>query len=158
MFNYTSDLDPPLIAKKSELSDNVIPASNSAMARNLFRLGTYFYDENYISIARQMLHNIAQTVESTPQPNFYSNWCQLYMDILEPPYEVAIVGDDAAKFRDELSKSYIPNAYLLGGKDEGTLELLKDKLQDGDTYIYVCQNKVCKLPVQEAEKALELMK
>jgi uncharacterized protein YyaL (SSP411 family) len=157
MFNYTSDLDPPLIAQKLELSDNVIPGSNSMMARNLFRLGTYLYDENYISIARQMLHNVAQTIETTAQPNFYSNWCQLYMDAIEAPYEVAIVGPDAAKLRDELSTHYIPNAFLLGGVDEGTLELLTEKLQEGDTYIYVCQNKVCKLPVQDVGNAIELM-
>jgi hypothetical protein len=47
---------------------------------------------------------------------------------------------------------------LLGGETEGSLELLKDKLQDGATYIYVCQNKVCKLPVEEVDRALELMK
>jgi len=35
MYNYTSSIDPPLIAKKSEYADNVIPGSNSVMARNL---------------------------------------------------------------------------------------------------------------------------
>ena len=59
--------------------------------------------------------------------------------------------------RNELMKNYIPNAILLGGKDEGNLELLKGKLQEGETMIYVCQNKVCKLPVQDPEKALTLM-
>jgi len=34
--------------------------------------------------------------------------------------------------------------------------LLKDKLQEGETMIYVCQNKVCKLPVTEVEKAVKL--
>ena len=33
MFNYTSKIDPPLIARKMEIADNVIPSSNSAMAR-----------------------------------------------------------------------------------------------------------------------------
>ncbi|MBK7465869.1 MAG: hypothetical protein IPJ43_03085 [Saprospiraceae bacterium] len=46
---------------------------------------------------------------------------------------------------------------LLGGKNEGTLELLKEKLQEGDTYIYVCKNKVCKLPVNNVQKAIPLI-
>src|SRR5690606_23610890 len=40
MFYYTSDLDPALVARKMEVPDNVIPSSNSQMARNLFVLGT----------------------------------------------------------------------------------------------------------------------
>jgi len=36
MYNYTSDLDPPLIARKMETSDNVIPASNSVIAKDLY--------------------------------------------------------------------------------------------------------------------------
>ena len=36
MFFFTSDEDPALIARKMEVNDNVIPASNSVMANNLF--------------------------------------------------------------------------------------------------------------------------
>jgi uncharacterized protein YyaL (SSP411 family) len=60
MFFYTSNLDPKLIARKMELHDNVIPGSNSAMARNLYYLGHVFYDEKYIEMASQMLHNIKE--------------------------------------------------------------------------------------------------
>jgi uncharacterized protein YyaL (SSP411 family) len=45
MFYYTSDQDPGLIARKMEIPDNVIPASNSQMAVNLYLLGEYFYQE-----------------------------------------------------------------------------------------------------------------
>jgi uncharacterized protein YyaL (SSP411 family) len=157
MFYYTSDIDPPLIARKKELTDNVIPGSNSAIARGLFILGTYLYNNDYIEMASQMMKNMTETVSETKQPNFYSNWCSLYSDLVNPPYEVAIVGDDFENLRNDMMKNYLPNAILLGGKNEGTLELLKDKLQEGETMIYVCQNKVCKLPVTEVVKALPLM-
>lgn len=157
MFNYTSDIDPPLIARKKELSDNVIPGSNSSIARGLFILGTYLYNNDYVEMANQMMKNMAGTIAGTPQPNFYSNWCNLYSSLVNPPYEVAIVGNDFNDLRNDLMQNYLPNAILLGGKNEGTLELLKDKLQEGETMIYVCQNKVCKLPVTEVAKALPLM-
>lgn len=157
MFNYTSDIDPPLIARKKELSDNVIPGSNSSIARGLFILGTYLYNNDYIEMASQMMKNMAGTISATPQPNFYSNWCSFYNSLVNPPYEVAIVGNDFKKLRNDMMQNYLPNAILLGGKNEGTLELLKDKLQEGETMIYVCQNKVCKLPVTEVEKALPLI-
>ena len=158
MFYYTSDIDPPLVARKKELADNVIPGSNSSMARALFYLGTYLYKTDYITKAEQMLNNISPTIVGNQQPNFYSNWIQLYLDFVNRPYEVAILGDDFAEKRNDLMKNYLPNALLLGGKTEGNLALLKGKLQEGETMIYVCQNKVCKLPVTEVEKAIELLK
>ncbi|MEL6719413.1 MAG: thioredoxin domain-containing protein, partial [Bacteroidota bacterium] len=158
LFNYTSKLDPPLVARKMETSDNVIPASNSAMARSLNLLGLYLYKEDYTAMAEQMLANILPSINEANNPSFYSNWLQLYLDLLQSPYEVAVVGEDYASLQKGLLSQYLPHAILLGGKNEGSLELLKSKLQEGDTYIYVCQNKVCKFPVQEVEAALELMK
>ncbi len=154
LFNYTSDLDPPLIAQKQETSDNVIPGSNSMMARNLHRLGLYFYNSDYLGKATQMLNNMSSTLETSESPSFYSNWLQLYQDMVQPPYEVAILGEEAAAKRDVLMQNYLPNAILLGGKDEGTLELLKNKLQD-ESMIYVCQNKVCNLPTTDVSQALK---
>ncbi|NRB49390.1 MAG: thioredoxin domain-containing protein [Saprospiraceae bacterium] len=155
LFNYTSDLDPPLIARKKELGDGAIPSSNSSMARALFSLGTYLYEEAYQDLARQMMTNLVNTVEESQQPSFYSNWLQLYQSLATPPYEVAVVGPNAGALSKELMTSYLPNSLFLGGTAEGSLELLKDKLVEGETYIYVCQNKVCRFPVQTAAEALE---
>ncbi|MBI1228015.1 MAG: DUF255 domain-containing protein [Bacteroidetes bacterium] len=157
-FFYTSDLDPPLVARKIETEDNVIPASNSLMANNLYVLGEYFYDEKYRKTAQQMMQKMADPMRKTDSPDYYSNWGRLYLQYIRPVYEVAIVGEDFAKKRDDLMRHYLPNALLMGGRTEGTLELLKDKLQAGETMIYVCQNKVCKLPVQEVDAALDLMR
>ena len=94
--------------------------------------------------------------EEGAEVSFYANWFQLWLDLVNPPYEVAVVGDNHDAIRKSISENYIPNAFLLGGKNEGELELLKGKLLEGETMIYVCQNKVCKLPVTEVDKALEL--
>jgi hypothetical protein len=157
LFFYTSDIDPPLVARKMETADNVIPGSNSQMARNLHTLGLFFYKNEWLEKANGMMHRLSKAIVDSDTPDFYSNWCQLYLDFVKPPYEVAIVGVDAATKRNELMRNYLPHALLLGGKDEGTLELLKDKLQEGETMIYVCRNKVCKLPVSNPAKALGLM-
>ena len=44
-----------------------------------------------------------------------------------------------------------------GALNEGTLELLKEKKQEGQTFIYVCRNKICKLPVKKVPEALQLI-
>lgn len=157
MFHYTSDLDPPLIARKKELGDNVIPSSNSIMAKDLYVLGLYFYDQQYLDHAGQMLHNMVDQLTTASQPSFYSNWCDLYLTHVKPPYEVAIVGEDAGNLNTEMLQHYLPHAIVLGGKTEGTLQLLENKLQPGETFIYVCRNKVCKFPVKRVEEALGLM-
>lgn len=157
IFNFTSDLSQELIARKAELADNVIPGSNSVMARNLYKLGLLFYNQAYKDQAVQMVSNLKQTILGSNQPNFYSNWCSLIFDLVYDPYEIAIVGPEAKKKAGEIMTHYHPNAIFLGGEGEGSLELLKDKLQEGETFIYVCVNKSCKLPVQDELKALEMM-
>jgi len=157
MFNFTSDLDPPLIARKTENDDNVIPGSNSMMARNLHRIGSLYYNKEWLDKGTQMLKNMHEEISKSSAPDFYSNWLQLYFDKVNPPYEVAIIGENASTLRSQISKKYLGNTLLLGGKNEGDLPLLKNKLQEGQTTIYVCQNKVCKLPVYSAVEALKLM-
>lgn len=157
MFDYTSKLDPPLIANKQEYEDNVIPSSNSSMARSLFLLGNLLYKESYVETSEQMLINMLPRMSSTAQLSFYSNWYQLLLDFLVPPYEVAIVGSEAVEKNRELQSRYHGNSIFLGTKNEENLELLKEKLQEGMTMIYVCQNKTCKLPVSQVDEALELI-
>lgn len=157
MFYYTSDSDQDLVARKKELADNVIPSSNSMMARNLHALGLYLDDKEFKVQSKQMLNNMLPQIDETTATDYYSNWIQLHGDLINPTYEIAVVGPDAAKVAKELNTHYLPNAIVLGGTDEGTLTLLKGKLQEGETYIYVCQNKVCKFPVQDVDAAIKLM-
>jgi len=58
LFNYASKLDPPLVTNKMEMTDNVIPGSNSIMARALYSLGVYKDNLEYKSAAEQMMKNV----------------------------------------------------------------------------------------------------
>ena len=153
MFYYTSDTDPALIARKMEIADNVIPSSNSAMAKNLFMLGQYFYNDDYVHKASAMLSNLKQ--DAVKGGVYYANWDILMAWLAAEPFEVAIVGNDYAAKRKELDTHYLPNIFLYGGNSEGSLSLLEGKLVPGKTTIYVCRNKSCKLPVTEVSKAVE---
>lgn len=157
MCYYTSDIDPPLVARRKELSDNVIPASNSIMAKNLHVLGLYFYNQSYLDRAAQMLHNMTDQLTTTSQPGFYSNWCDLYLSHAIPLYEVAIVGAQAHDINRGWMQHYLPQAITLGGTQEGSLQLLANKLQEDETFIYVCRNKVCKFPVHTVDEAISQM-
>ncbi len=152
MFYYTSDMDDALIARKMEVADNVIPASNSVMGKNLYLLGEFLYKPDYVKKAKQMLKNVKENLPTGM--SYYANWDILMSWFVTPPYEVAILGDDFEKVRKEFDRHYLPNAILMGGKTEGKLPLLESKLMDGQTTIFVCQNKTCRMPVTEVQEAL----
>ncbi|HEV8081854.1 MAG TPA: thioredoxin domain-containing protein [Chitinophagaceae bacterium] len=156
MFFYTDDQHSNLIARKMEVTDNVIPSSNSEMAKNLLLLSLYFENKNYEAQSQQLLKNVIEDVKKNV--GYYSNWAQLMALQLQSPYEVAIVGND---WKDKLTafhKHYLPQSIFLGGNSEGSLPLLQDKLIEGKTMIYVCENKTCQRPVEEVEAALTQLK
>lgn len=152
---YTSDQAAPLVARRLDLEDNVVPSSNSALARVLFDLGQLLYRNDYLEQARRMLDQVSGAFSDGGHLSSYANWGQLYLQMVHPPYEVAIVGPDCLQLRAGLMRHYLPQALFLGGRREGTLELLKGKLSGKETLIYVCQNKVCRLPVSDPDQALQ---
>ena len=156
MYYFTSDKDAPLVARKMEINDNVIPASSSTMANNLFLLGLLMDNDSYLNMAKVQLNNIKGDMSS--YGSGYSNWANLMLKTIAPFYEIAIVGKDATSTALELYQNYQPNSLLLGSTDESNLPLLDNKMVKGQTTIYVCQNKSCQLPTTDIKQALKLMK
>jgi hypothetical protein len=156
MFFYTDDQYSDLIARKMEVTDNVIPASNSEMAKNLLLLSLYFENKKYEDQSGQMVKNVAANIQKNP--GYYSNWAQVMALQIRPPYEVAISGDAWQQKLAAMQKHFLPNTIYLGGESEGTLPLLENKLMKGKTMIYVCENKTCQRPVEEVLEALRQIK
>jgi len=155
MFYYTSDLDPALIARKLEVADNVMPSSNSQMAKNLFVLGQFFYDDDSIEASKKMINNVKENALKSGV--YFANWDILIAWFVEKPYDVAILGKEFESKKKEFNTHYLPDVFFSGGKNEGALPLLKNKLIEGQTTIYMCQNKSCKFPVTEVKDALKQM-
>jgi uncharacterized protein YyaL (SSP411 family) len=151
-FFFTSNNAKGLIARKMELSDNVIPASNSSMAKTLFLLGEIYYNEDYTKKSKQMLKNIEAQISQ--YISGYSNWGILMLNNVKPFYEVAISGKKAQSKRQELNDSYIPNKLIIGSTKKSKLPLLEMKQVNGKTMIYVCYNKACQKPVENVSEAL----
>jgi uncharacterized protein len=151
LFFYTADDDEQLIARKSEIMDGVTPASNSAMARNLKRLGLLFDNEEYTNISAQLLRNVMPFMAK--YASAYSNWAMLLLDEIVGINEVAITGDGFEYYRIDIEKKYIPNKIMLGGK-KGSLPLLLNRFGN-TTQIFVCKNKTCGLPVTNTAEALK---
>ena len=155
LFYYTSDESEYLIARKMELTDHVIPSSNSIIAEVLFRLGEYYDQDSYRAMSKSMLNQVAPDLAWNGP--YYAHWASLAGMIVYQPSEVAVMGEGAIEMSRKLQQHYLPTSIFMGGNTEN-LPLLKSKLVKGRTIIYVCRNKVCKLPVEDVAKALEQLK
>ena len=153
MFHFTSKEDENLIARKYEVIDGVMPASNSLIANSLFKLGHYYSNNKYLKTSEQMLNNIKEDVKTSP--GNYSNWLHLMTNLTKPFYEVVVAGNEALEVNKSLIENYSPNILIAGTSEENnTLPLLRYKFNGDETFIYVCVNGTCKKPEVKLEKAL----
>ncbi len=142
-FTFTSNMDDALITTHYEIEDNVIPASNSVMAKNLFQLNIYFENSYYEKISQRMLQNVMLGVD---YPSAYSNWMDLALNYSEENKKLAICGNLALEYGNKTNSRYFPNVVLAGTDQVSNLPFLKNRYIEKETIFYLCQNKSCSTP------------
>jgi len=156
LFYFTSNTSSNLITKKIEITDNVIPGSNSILAHNLFLLGHYYGNDLYDKTAKQMLNNVKD--DAVQSPAEYYNWIDLMLNYTDTYFEVAISGKEALAKTAELQSYYLPNIFIAGATRESKIPILENRFTEDKTYIYVCVNKACKRPEKIVETAVAKIK
>ena len=151
IFSFTTKNDDPLIATHFETEDNVIPASNSVMANNLFQLSVYFQNQYYESICMKMLKKIIPNID---YPSAYSNWLNVLMNYSEQQKELGICGEMALEYLTKINREYYPNLLLAGANKISELPFLKDRYIENEMLFYVCQNQTCQLPTSNFNEVL----
>ncbi|HEU5289582.1 MAG TPA: thioredoxin domain-containing protein [Cyclobacteriaceae bacterium] len=153
-FYFTSSKSEKLIARKKEIFDNAIPASNGVMTQNLFHLGILFDRNDWKDLATSMASELSHLIYN--EPNYMSNWGIVLAEIRHGLAEVAFTGKEYIHLKNEFKRSYQPFSLLMGTKTISQLPLLTDKVTRDDTsVIYVCYDKTCRLPVGTVVEALE---
>ena len=153
-FAFTSNLDEALITTHFETEDNVIPASNSVMAKNLFQLGIYFENTHYEKISNQMIQIIIPGIE---YPAAYSNWMDLALNYSDENKELAICGNLALEYCPQINSMYLPNIVLAGTEKISNIPFLKDRFNETKTLFYLCQNKTCLKPTTDFQQTINKM-
>ncbi|HXD93901.1 MAG TPA: thioredoxin domain-containing protein [Bacteroidia bacterium] len=156
IFYFSDKNSNALISKKIEMHDNVIPASNSQMAKNLFTLSKITGNLEYEAISKNMLNHVVNEISN--YPSGHSNWAILATQQTFPYYEVCIVGKAVDEFIQELKEHYIPNAIFVYSKTASNIALLKERYKNDETVVYVCQNHTCSAPVKTIKEALKQVK
>ncbi len=150
-FSFTSKNDEPLIANHFETEDNVIPASNSVMANNLFQLSVYFQNQYYESICMKMLKKIIPNID---YPSAYSNWLNVLLNYSEQQKELGVCGEMALEYLSKINREYRPNLLVAGANKISELPFLKDRYVENEMLFYVCQNQTCQLPTSNFNEVL----
>ncbi|MBL7472006.1 thioredoxin domain-containing protein [Robertkochia sediminum] len=149
MFRFTSIRTTQLVSTPIEKSDNVTPASNSAMAHNLFLLAALFGNTGYRNICDEMLRRMKGDLSAYAYS--HANWLSLALRYTHPFYEVAISGSNAVQEARKLQTDYLPNVLVAPAEQPGNIPLLRDRHQSGKTLFYVCRDRQCNLPVNNLE-------
>jgi uncharacterized protein YyaL (SSP411 family) len=144
-----------LILRTSEVYDNVIPSTNSAMANLLTQIGLLEGNPLYLSIAEDMIGKIQGTIAN--YPGGFAYWSVAHLMHTQPYYEIAVVGKNAEAIKSELLSVGLTNALIVGTSKKSDRPIFKNRFVKGKTLIYVCQKGVCSAPVELAADVLKLM-
>lgn len=156
LFYFSEKHSASRLVNHFQTEDNVIPAANSVMANNLYKLGLISGKPEYLRLGKKMVS--AVTAQFSNYPMAFANWGTLMLKWTEPYFEVAICGDKSKNICREFWKDYRPNVILAFSDSTSDVPLLENRFVSGRTLIYVCREGACKLPVETISEAMELMK
>ncbi len=154
LFYYTSILDEPLLVRKSEMSDNVIPASNSVMALNIYRLSKYFLQKEGYYTSLQMLKNISGKIDE--HGKYYANWQRLKLYFIYGTNELVVCGndEDIKNQHQDLLSEFLPFVFLASSKNK--LPITEGKSKAGLAFC-ICNDNACMPPISTLPEVLETL-
>ncbi|MBN2746691.1 MAG: thioredoxin domain-containing protein, partial [Bacteroidales bacterium] len=155
LFYYTSSASQALVVRKMEISDNVIPASNSLMANVLYQAGRLSSREDWVELAKEMVSLVAKQVETGG--TYYANWASLIIQLQSAQREVVITGNGWEEALKTLLKLPLTGTVFAGGMDEN-LPMIQGRVEASQLQIFICENHVCNMPVHSEEEAVKLLR
>lgn len=166
-FYFTALDAEKLIARRKEIYDGAIPSGNSVAMLNLLRLSQLTGNSEYEKKADILGRVFAENIKNNALG--FSYFLTAVDFALGPTFSLVISGDsdkeDTIQLLEIIRDSYLPNKALLHRPTEVELPKI-DELSNFITYFdkyenkataYVCVNKTCKPPTNEAEKMLEYL-
>ena len=149
LFYFTSSQHGVWVARQLETSDNVQPASNSMMARNLNTLGMYLEKPEWIQQSDKMLRTVREELMNYGAG--YSNWAMLALERVSDFKTLVICGPGAIGAARKLQKSLRPNILIAASENENLIPLFEGRTQVDRLTYYVCRDSHCEAPVYELE-------
>jgi len=158
-FFDTSDYHENLLIRPRDIQDNATPSGNALAANALLQIAAYGDRFEWRKLAEDMLVPLLETI--VQYPTAFAKWLYAADFALGPVREVAIVGKPDHSLVDILWSEYHPRLVAAISDyppDKNAPSLLTDRpLKDGVPTAYVCENFVCKQPINNPkELAIQL--
>jgi uncharacterized protein YyaL (SSP411 family) len=145
-----------LLVNPVENTDGVIPSANAVLALTIFRLSRYFYRPDLEAKALAMLGQVTAAI--IKNPSSYAQWLSLAMEVNAGSLLVVICGKEAPAHRQQMAKFYFPFVMLAGSESQSELPCLMGRYYADKTSIYICTPDSCLQPLDDVQKAIQLVK
>jgi uncharacterized protein len=157
-FYFTEDGQKDIIVRKKEVYDGAIPSGNAIMVCNLHYLGVILNKPAWKEQSMKMILSLEKAV--LKYPGSFGVWVGHLMNMIYGFNEVAIVGYDHQKYRDELLKEFLPGTILQSAsKSIQEFPLLAGRsTENKNSYIYVCRDYRCLKPTTNTLEALSFLR
>ncbi len=161
-FFFTPGYGEKLIARQKEIYDGAVPSGNSVAMLNLLRIARITAKSEYDEKAE-----IINKTFSTPISKYPAGFTQFLIALdfaTGPSKEIIISGKDYHAFLSHILEKFIPAKILLKISSENDFVIklapyLKNYLPaDNKTKVFVCENYICNLPVDNAEALERVLK
>jgi uncharacterized protein YyaL (SSP411 family) len=167
-FFFTAHDSEALITRTKETHDGAIPSGNSIAILSLFRLGRITMNQDFEEKAEQALETFSHSLANYP-----SGFAQMLIALdfrLGHSREIVISGSEEDQMTQQMIReiytTFLPNKVVLfhpeQGKTADQIRSLSPFVKNqaplkGKTTVYICQNYVCHLPVQEVSDLKSLL-
>jgi uncharacterized protein len=138
-----------------QIADGVLPSANAVLADAFYSLGMLYQNEPFAKLATQMAGSISLSLSNSKHHVNYYYWANLLQKLEKQPIEVQILGKNGLNVLKQFR--VFEGVLLLGSKKGEPLPLLEHKFVKNKTIIYVCQNKICKMPTEDVLEAKEIL-
>lgn len=150
LYNNSSDKQD---SKYYELSDGVIPSSNSVLAEMLLKLGVFIEKPDWKEKAENMIAFMAEKVAASPFG--HAHWAFLLKMIETVPEVIAITGAESKMWYSEISKLYNPFCIIVFTEKENDLPYFLNRFSNDKTQAFICKGNVCLEPLDSLQKLKE---
>jgi len=152
-FSAAAD-DADLIVRPRDLTDGATPSPAAVMIQVLMKLGSMTGEEYFGKVADEAMNGISGLASRAPQGVATLLMAGYYR--MREPLEIVIVGSDAERLREfnrTIFSRYIPNKIVVGKTNgaSSNLPLLEGRQDVGESTVFLCRNRTCRLPVTDPE-------
>jgi uncharacterized protein YyaL (SSP411 family) len=163
-FYDTAQGEETILVRPRNIYDNALPSGSSAAAFVLLQLARLTDNNEYEKVAASAIRSVQDSMLRYP-PGFGHWFCALD-SYLSKPLEIALVGGPEDLATEALvrviNERYLPNKVLAvknpAAPAQLNIPLLRDRAMiDNKPTVYVCENHVCKLPINDPDALASLL-